>query len=215
MKAINVITGRSIPLMKDNIDTDQIIPKQFLKRIGRTGYGKDLFHDWRADPDFILNRPERSGANILISGENFGCGSSREHAVWALAGFGFEAVIAGGFSDIFAMNSVNNGMLLVRLAKPERQALASLPARAAIDIELPAQVVRSDAGVFHFNIDPDWKQRLREGLDPIAATLRLEDRISGYEAHMAPYRSTDNIGSAVSDKKTFNQFEQTMKKVSR
>ena len=214
MKAINVITGRSIPLMKDNIDTDQIIPKQFLKRIGRTGYGRDLFHDWRADPDFILNRPERSGANILISGENFGCGSSREHAVWALAGFGFEAVIAGGFSDIFSMNSVNNGMLLVRLAKPERQALASLPAAAAIDIDLPAQVVRSDAGVFHFDIDPDWKQRLREGLDPIAATLRLEDRISAYEAHMAAYRSADTIGAAVSHKKTFNKFEHTMKKVS-
>ena len=129
----------------------------------------------------MLNRPERSGANILIAGDNFGCGSSREHAVWALAGFGFEAVIAGGFSDIFAMNSVNNGMLLVRLGKAERTALADLPAEASITIDLPAQEVRSDAGRFSFDIDPDWKQRLSEGLDPIGATLRLEDRITAYE----------------------------------
>ena len=198
MKPIDVIEGRAIALMKDNIDTDQIIPKQFLKRIGRTGYGKDLFHDWRADPDFVLNDPQHAGATILISGENFACGSSREHAVWALADYGFQAVIAGGFSDIFSMNSVNNGMLLVKLPKEQRQALAGLPADATISIDLPRQEVRSDAGVFSFDIEPDAKRRLMEGLDPIAATLTLQDAIASYESTIPAYRSVSDESFEIS-----------------
>ena len=114
MKAITTITQRTVPIMKENIDTDQLIPKQFLKNILKVGYGKDLFYDWRylsgnkPNPDFILNKPERQGAKILITGDNFGCGSSREHAVWALKDYGFEVVIAGGYSDIFYMNSTKN-----------------------------------------------------------------------------------------------------------
>jgi 3-isopropylmalate/(R)-2-methylmalate dehydratase small subunit len=192
MEAIDIIRGTAAPMLKDNIDTDQIIPKQFLKRVGRTGYGKDLFHDWRSDPDFVLNRPERAGAGILIAGENFGCGSSREHAVWALAGFGFRAVIAGGYSDIFAMNSVSNGLLAVRLPREQREALAALPPAAEIEIDLPAQEVRSAAGTFTFDIAPDWKQRLLEGLDPIAATLKLADRIDVYERRIPAYRIRTN-----------------------
>lgn len=189
MKPISVISGTSIPLMRDNIDTDQIIPKQFLKRIGKTGYGADLFHDWRGDPEFVLNRPERQGAKILVAGENFGCGSSREHAVWALHDFGFEAVIAGGFSDIFAMNCLKNGVLAVALPRAEREALAQLPADAQITIDLSAQRVSSAAGEAGFEIEPIWKQRLLEGLDDIAATLRMEERITKYESRMPVYRT--------------------------
>lgn len=195
MEAIDIIRGTAAPVLKDNIDTDQIIPKQFLKRVGRTGYGKDLFHDWRGDPDFVLNRPERAGASILIAGENFGCGSSREHAVWALAGFGFRAVIAGGYSDIFAMNSVGNGLLAVRLPREQREALAALPPDAEIEIDLPAQEVRSAAGTFTFDVAPDWKQRLIEGLDPIAATLKLADRIDVYERRIPAYRTRTNASA--------------------
>ncbi len=128
MKKITTINSGVIPLMRDNIDTDQIIPKQFLKNILKSGYGRNLFYDWRykatskeANPDFILNKPEYKQAQILVTGENFGCGSSREHAVWALKDYGFQVVIAGSYSDIFYMNSTKNGLLAIELPKKIEQ----------------------------------------------------------------------------------------------
>ncbi len=188
MKPITTITSTSVPLMKENIDTDQLIPKQFLKNILKVGYGKNLFYDWRytapnqPNPDFILNKPERQGANILVTGDNFGCGSSREHAVWALKDYGFQVVIAGGYSDIFYMNSTKNGLLAIILPKDQREFLAAAPSDAEITVDLPNQEVRYAGKTFHFDIDPLWKHKFVNGLDDIAITMQYEDQIDAYEA---------------------------------
>ncbi len=190
MKAITTITDTTVPIMKENIDTDQLIPKQFLKNILKVGYDKDLFYDWRylpggkPNPDFILNDADRQGASILVTGDNFGCGSSREHAVWALKDYGFQVLIAGGYSDIFYMNSTKNGLLAIILPEDQRQILANIPSDAKITVDLPNQEVRYEDYTFTFDIDPLWKHKFINGLDDIAITMGYEDQIEAFEAQM-------------------------------
>lgn len=190
MQAITTISETSVPIMKENIDTDQLIPKQFLKNILKTGYGKDLFYDWRylpggkLNPDFILNDPDRQAAQILVTGDNFGCGSSREHAVWALKDYGFKVVIAGGYSDIFYMNSTKNGFLAIVLPEAERKILASAKPDEKITVDLPNQKVRYHDYSFDFDIDPLWKHKFINGLDDIDITLGYEKEIEDFEKKM-------------------------------
>jgi len=188
-------TGLVVPLDRADVDTDQIIPKQFLKRIERTGFGRFLFYDWRyledgsPNPDFVLNRPEYSGASILLARRNFGCGSSREHAPWALADYGFRAIIAPSFADIFYNNCFQNGLLPVRLAEEQVEELfARAQARAGyrLTISLVQCQVRDEEGLrLDFEVDAFRRQCLLEGLDPIALTLRFEEKIAQYEARRA------------------------------
>jgi 3-isopropylmalate/(R)-2-methylmalate dehydratase small subunit len=176
------VTGKVAALDRANVDTDQIIPKQFLKRIERTGFGEFLFFDWRKDPDFELNRPEFAGAPILAAGRNFGSGSSREHAPWALQGAGFRAIVAPSFADIFRSNSGKNGLMLVTLPEEDvRELLDAAPAEATIDLE--AQTVTMPSGrEVPFEVDPDLRHRLLNGLDDISLTLQREDEVAAYEA---------------------------------
>jgi 3-isopropylmalate/(R)-2-methylmalate dehydratase small subunit len=201
MIAINTLTSIAAPIDISNIDTDQIIPKQFLKRIERTGYGEFLFFDWRRiqegpgvskeqvgkeNSSFVLNDPRYKGAKILIAGKNFGCGSSREHAAWALTDFGFLAVIAPSFADIFFSNAGKNGMILVRLPEADVDLLTHRSAADpshAITINLEAQTVTDDQGFHaHFDIDPFRKYCLLNGLDDIGLTLRHESELDSYES---------------------------------
>ena len=192
MQPFRVHKGRVVPLHRANIDTDQIIPKQFLKRIERTGYGEFLFFDWRQskdgalDPSFVLNQPRYAGASILVAGKNFGCGSSREHAVWAIADFGFRAVIAPSFADIFANNCVKNGVLTVALGEDHVSDIVrkaeTIPGYE-LTIDLDACVVRDEHGFCtNLAIDEFTRQCLRQGLDEIGLTLRHEAEIAAYEA---------------------------------
>jgi 3-isopropylmalate/(R)-2-methylmalate dehydratase small subunit len=199
MKAFRVHKGKVAPLYRANVDTDQIIPKQFLKRIERTGFGEFLFHDWRRkpdgamDPDFVLNQPRYGGATVLVAGKNFGCGSSREHAVWSLEDFGFRCVIASSFADIFSNNCVKNGVLTVVL--PEEQ-VTELARRAqgtpdyAVTVDLENRRVSDDQGfAARFTIDEFTRQCLLEGLDDIGLTLQHESEIAAFEArHPLPAR---------------------------
>jgi 3-isopropylmalate/(R)-2-methylmalate dehydratase small subunit len=200
VKPFTVVTGTVAPLDRANVDTDAIIPKQYLKSIRRTGFGPFLFDDWRyltpgdlsvdpatrrPNPDFVLNRPQHRGATVLLARENFGCGSSREHAVWALADHGFRCVLAPSFADIFYSNCFKNGFLPVVLA-PERidalfAAVAADPG-LAVTVDLPAQRVRWAGGEAEFEIDAGRKHNLVEGLDEIGLTLRHADAIRAYEA---------------------------------
>jgi len=197
MKPFGVHRGRVVPLDRVNVDTDQIIPKQFLKRVERTGFGQFLFYDWRFDAegkknaDFVLDEPRYEGASILVAGKNFGCGSSREHAVWALADFGFRAVISSSFADIFANNSTKNGFLTVCLSDSE---VAELMHRARdvndyqLTIDLEHCEVRDDQGfAAKFPIDEFVRHCLLNGLDDIGLTLQHEVDIAAYEAlHLTP-----------------------------
>jgi 3-isopropylmalate/(R)-2-methylmalate dehydratase small subunit len=197
MKPFHTHRGLVAPLDRVNVDTDQIIPKQFLKRIERTGFGQFLFYDWRFSADgkknsgFVLDEPRYKGASILIAGKNFGCGSSREHAVWALSDFGFHVVISSSFADIFANNSTKNGFLTVRLNEEEAAGLM----RRACDVEgyeltvdLERCEVRDDQGFWAtFPIDEFVRHCLLNGLDDIGLTLQHEPAIAAYEArHPAP-----------------------------
>ena len=189
-------SGIVAPLDRANVDTDQIIPKQFLKRIERTGFGQFLFCDWRflpdgtPDPAFALNRPAAAGATILLARRNFGCGSSREHAPWALADYGFRAVIAPTFADIFFNNCFQNGMLPIRLTEGEVDELFKRAAAAAaaghgyrLHVDLRAGTVADDQGfTASFQVDPFRRQCLLEGLDDIALSLRHTDAIGAWEA---------------------------------
>jgi 3-isopropylmalate/(R)-2-methylmalate dehydratase small subunit len=192
--------GRVVPLDRVNVDTDQIIPKQFLKRIERTGFGEFLFYDWRRKPDgepnasFVLNNPGYQRASILIAGKNFGCGSSREHAVWALADYGFRAVIAPSFADIFANNSTKNGFLNVTLTDDE---VAELMRRSQqegyqLTVDLEQRKVYDDQGFSaNFQIDDFVRHCLLNGLDDIGLTLQHESDIAAYEArHPSPWQSS-------------------------
>jgi 3-isopropylmalate/(R)-2-methylmalate dehydratase small subunit len=184
-------TGLVAPLDRPNVDTDQIIPKQFLKRIERTGFGQFLFFDWRylpdgrPDPSFILNEPRYQGASILVAGRNFGCGSSREHAPWALAEYGFRAIIAPSFADIFRNNCAQNGLLTVVLPEDQvhdliQKTLATPGYTLTIDLE--QQTVTDDGGfTATFEIDPFVKTRLLNGLDEIGMTLQREPAIAAFE----------------------------------
>ncbi len=201
MKAFTQVTSHAMPLDRPNVDTDAIIPKQYLKSISRTGFGPFLFDDWRyldpgtldIDPatrrinqEFVLNEPRHAGAQVLIARDNFGCGSSREHAVWALDDYGFRAVIAPSYADIFFSNCFKNGVLPVVLKPEEVQAIferVSADARAQITIDLPAQEVRlADGKVFKFQINPHHKHNMVNGLDEIGLTLQQADAIKAYEA---------------------------------
>ena len=196
MEAIRTLTGTAAPLPLPNIDTDQIIPKQFLKRIERTGYEDFLFYDWRRiqdgpnagkpNPDFVLNKPEHQGAKILIAEKNFGCGSSREHAAWALQQFGFRAVIAPSFADIFFSNAGKNGIILVRLSDGDVETLlqrSTANPRHSITIDLEEQTVTDPDGFHaHFEIDAFRKYCLLNGLDDIGLTLRHADALDAYES---------------------------------
>jgi 3-isopropylmalate/(R)-2-methylmalate dehydratase small subunit len=197
MKPFTLHRGRVAPLDRVNVDTDQIIPKQFLKRIEKTGFGQFLFHDWRFGADgsqngaFVLDDSRYSGASILVAGKNFGCGSSREHAVWALADFGFRAVISSSFADIFANNSTKNGFLTVRLADAE---VGELMRRARdtnlyeLTVDLEQSEVRDDHGFrANFPIDHFVRHCLLNGLDDVGLTLQHEADIAAYEAgHPVP-----------------------------
>ncbi|MGA9393665.1 MAG: 3-isopropylmalate dehydratase small subunit [Candidatus Sulfotelmatobacter sp.] len=197
MKPFRTHRGRVVPLDRVNVDTDQIIPKQFLKRIERTGFGQFLFYDWRFAADgkknanFVLDDPRYKGASILVAGRNFGCGSSREHAVWALADFGFRAVISSSFADIFANNSAKNGFLTVRLSEKQVEQLMQ-KARLAEDfqlvIDLERREVRDDQGfTAQFPMDEFVRHCLLNGLDDIGLTLQHESEIAAYEAtHPVP-----------------------------
>ena len=193
MQPVRVITGTMVPLDRADIDTDQIMPKQFLKRIERTGFGEFLFHDWRADPGFVLNDERYAGGNVLVTGPNFGSGSSREHAPWGLQQYGFEAVIAPSFADIFRNNCAKNGLLTVALpAEVCKQliAVATEDPRASIRIDLPRQEVVTAAGVHRFEVDPHTKHLLIEGLDDIALTLREADAVAEFEARRPAFLPT-------------------------
>jgi 3-isopropylmalate/(R)-2-methylmalate dehydratase small subunit len=197
VKPFRTHRGRVAPLDRVNVDTDQIIPKQFLKRIERTGFGQFLFYDWRFDTDgkknsgFVLDEPRYQGASILVAGKNFGCGSSREHAVWALSDFGFRAVISSSFADIFANNSAKNGFLAVRLNEAESAELMRR-ARELSDYQLTVDLeqceVRDDRGFrAQFSVDEFVRHCLLNGLDDIGLTLQHEAEIAAYEAlHPAP-----------------------------
>jgi 3-isopropylmalate/(R)-2-methylmalate dehydratase small subunit len=184
VKRFRTVTSRALVLDRQDVDTDQIIPKQFLKRIERSGFGEFLFFDWRKDPSFELNRPEADGARILVAGRNFGCGSSREHAAWALQDHGFEAIVAPSYGDIFRQNSLKVGLLPVQLSV---EAVKELMARAADGEELTVDLVARTAGGFPFELDDSARECLLEGLDDVAVTLRESDAIAAYEAaHPAP-----------------------------
>lgn len=197
MQPLKQHRGIVCPLDRANVDTDAIIPKQFLKRIERTGFGQFLFHDWRftkdgqPDSDFILNQPKYKQASVLLARKNFGCGSSREHAPWALQDYGFRVIVTPSFADIFYNNCFKNGILPVTLSEEQidqlfTKTLASDGYQLTIDLE--KQEVRDDAGLcFHFEIDPYRRYCLMKGLDDIGITLQYEDKITQYEKQLPSY----------------------------
>jgi len=192
MQSFRKHTGTVAPLDRVNVDTDQIIPKQFLKRIERTGFGQFLFYDWRFSADgkaidgFVLHEPRYRGGTILVAGKNFGCGSSREHAVWALADYGFRVVIAPSFADIFSNNSLKNGLLLVRLAEEQVREImrrARDVERYQLTVDLETLMVEDGRGFSaKFSVDDFARHCLLNGLDDIGLTLQHEDAIAAYEA---------------------------------
>ncbi|HNM04784.1 MAG TPA: 3-isopropylmalate dehydratase small subunit, partial [Leptospiraceae bacterium] len=191
-KAFTVLEGIAAPLDKANVDTDQIIPKQFLRKIERSGFGVHLFHDWRFtddagkidNPDFILNQERYKGANILLARDNFGCGSSREHAPWALEDYGFRCIIAPSYADIFYNNCFKNGMLPVKLKSNEVDEIFQYVEKnkgAALKIDLAKQEVYAGGKTYSFEVDPFRKDCLYNGLDDIGLTLKHEESISKFE----------------------------------
>jgi len=195
MEKFTRLTGVAAPMPITNIDTDMIIPKQFLKTIRRSGLGKALFHEMRyledgsENPDFVLNKPQYCNAKILVAGENFGCGSSREHAPWALLDFGIRAIIAPSFADIFYSNCFKNGILPIVLPKEDVDKLmddAERGANATVTIDLEKQQITGpDGGTIHFDIDPFRKHCLLEGLDDIGLTLQKQEKIEAFEKEQA------------------------------
>jgi 3-isopropylmalate/(R)-2-methylmalate dehydratase small subunit len=191
MKPFHREDGVLIPLDRSDVDTDQIIPKQFLKRIERTGYGEYLFNDWRRDPsgaerpDFVLNQEAYAGGTVMVTGRNFGCGSSREHAVWALADYGIRAVISESFADIYRSNALGSGLLPVTLPEHEVRALIDLAREEpgiTVAVDLEAQTVTCGDLRFAFQMDPFERRRLLEGLDDIGLTLEHEAEITEFES---------------------------------
>lgn len=191
MEPINIVKSVYAPLDHKNVDTDQIISKEFLKRIERTGFGQYLFYHWRFDGEgneissFILNKPAYKDAKILVAQDNFGCGSSREHAPWAILDYGFNVVIAPSFADIFHNNCFKNGILPVKLTEAECEELLAKGMEEAQEIEVNLQeqkVTTSYGKTYSFNIDPYYKEMLLNGWDEIALTFKYEDQITAYEA---------------------------------
>ncbi len=193
MRAFRAVTAPAAVLDRADVDTDQIIPKQFLKRIERSGFGEFLFYDWAKDPDFELNRPEAKGAKILLAGRNFGCGSSREHAPWALQDYGFEVVVAPSFADIFISNCVKIGLVPIALASDQVKALMSAVAgggELTVDLETKLITARGDLAV-PFEFDEFQRHCLLHGLDDIARALTHEGEIIAYEhKHPAAFATT-------------------------
>jgi 3-isopropylmalate/(R)-2-methylmalate dehydratase small subunit len=186
MRAFETLTGVAVPFGQKNVDTDVIMPARFLKTVTRTGLGKGAFADLRTDPGNIFDTPRNTGAPILIAGDNFGCGSSREHAPWALADMGFRAVIAPSFADIFSGNSFKNGLLLVALPQAQVDRLMEVAAEHEITVDLENQVVTTPfQDRFSFEIDPFRKHCLLNGLDEIGLTTQMDGEIAGYEAKLA------------------------------
>jgi len=188
VKPVSCVAGRMAPLDRADVDTDQIIPKQFLKRIERTGYGPFLFFDWRKGGDFVLDRPEHAGSSVLVTGANFGCGSSREHAPWALRDFGFKAIIAPTFADIFRGNCYKTGLLAVTLPESQVRHLMDLALEdptAEVIVDLEAQQVRGDGFAYRFEIDPFARECLLGGLDEVGLIERHVEEISDYEERRA------------------------------
>lgn len=190
MEKITEFTGKAVVLDRDHVDTDQIIPKQFLKRIERTGFGQYLFFDWRFNKDgsertdFELNDPDNKGATILIGGENFGCGSSREHAPWALGDYGFKVIIATSFADIFHQNCLQNGIIPIVLTKEKKDQLANLVKNNSVPVkvDLPNQTISAGTEFQQsFTIHPYWKMMMVNGWDEISLTLQYEEYIQKYE----------------------------------
>ncbi len=189
MDAVSNVTGRAIPLDRSNVDTDQIIPAKYLKRIERTGYGPFAFEAWRKDPNFVLNNPAYDGAAIMLAKQNFGSGSSREHAVWAIEGLGVRAVIAPTFADIFRNNCFQGGILTVELPEEDVDELmrrATEDPTTEIEIDLETQTVRAAEWERTFEIDPFRKYRLQRGLDDISMTLAYEADVAAFEANRSP-----------------------------
>ena len=190
MKPVRAITGTMVPLDRADVDTDQIIPQQFLKRIERDGYGDFLFYNWAhtddgtPSSDFIINRPDRRGAKVLVAGPNFGCGSSREHAPWAIQQWGFDAVITPSAADIFRNNSSFTGLLIVELPAEAVGRLMDLAAdpTAVVTIDLETQTVAADGIEEQFDFDPTARERLLQGLDGIGVTMTHDDVIASHEA---------------------------------
>ena len=192
MEAVRIVTGTAVPLDRSDVDTDQIIPSDWLKKVERTGFGKGLFSEWRDERDFVLNRPEHAGANILIAGPNFGTGSSREHAVWALMDYGFAAVISPRFGDIFRNNCTKAGLLPVQVsAEAGRALLDAVTADPTLELTIDVErltVSAPAAGIeAEFPLDPFTQHRILNGLDDIGLTLQHEDEISRHEQARAQW----------------------------
>ncbi|WP_431948109.1 3-isopropylmalate dehydratase small subunit [Actinacidiphila sp. bgisy167] len=191
MEAFTTHTGRAVPLRRSNADTDQIIPAHWLKKVTRNGFEDGLFEAWRKDPEFVLNRPERQGATVLVAGPDFGTGSSREHAVWALQNYGFKAVISSRFADIFRGNSLKNGLLTVILPQETVERLWQLTEAdptAEITVDLQTREVRAEGITAPFELDDNARWRLLNGLDDISLTLQYEAEIAAYEAERPSYK---------------------------
>ncbi len=183
MRAFRSLTSHAAVIDRPDIDTDQIAGKELLQRIGRTGFGEFLFHDWRQDPDFELNQPGCEGAKILLTGPNFGCGSSREHAAWALQDYGFDVIIAPSYGDIFYSNAVQIGLVPIALPSPEVKSLMEAGSGSTLTVDLEAQTIADDSGrMIAFDLDPFVRHCLLEGLDTIGRTLQHERDITAFEA---------------------------------
>ncbi|MCX5203978.1 3-isopropylmalate dehydratase small subunit [Streptomyces sp. NBC_00237] len=185
MEAFTAHTGRAVPLRRSNVDTDQIIPAHWLKKVTRDGFEDGLFEAWRKDPQFVLNKPEREGASVLVAGPDFGTGSSREHAVWALQNYGFKTVVSSRFADIFRGNSLKNGLLTVVLPQETVDrlwALVEADPTAEITVDLQDRQVRAQGITADFELDENARWRLLNGLDDISITLQNEDAIATYES---------------------------------
>ena len=186
MEPVRIITGTAVPLRRSDVDTDQIIPSEWLKRVERTGFGQGLFAEWRADPDFVLNQPRYQGATVLVTGSNFGTGSSREHAVWALQDYGFRAVVSPRFADIFRTNCTKTGLLPVQVDPEAGEALLAAVERdpatvVTIDVESRTLMAAAAGVSTTFPLDDFTQMRFLEGLDDIGLTLRHADAIDAYE----------------------------------
>ncbi|HTR68965.1 MAG TPA: 3-isopropylmalate dehydratase small subunit [Mycobacteriales bacterium] len=190
MDTFTVHTGRGVPLRRSNVDTDQIIPAEYLKRVSRTGFDDGLFKAWRTDPSFVLNDRRYDGATILLAGPDFGTGSSREHAVWALQDYGFRAVISPRFADIFRGNALKGGLLPVQLGESEVETLQEIctaDPSAEVTVDLVAREVRAPGLIAAFDLDDYTRWRLMEGLDDIGLTLTHADEIAAFESARAPW----------------------------
>ena len=201
MKPVRVLEGRAVPLERSDVDTDQIIPSDWLKRVERTGFGRGLFSEWRDDTTFVLNQPQYAGATILVAGPRFGTGSSREHAVWALMDYGFEAIIAPSFGDIFRNNSSKQGLVIVQLPLADVEELqASVKSNPSslvvVDVERLTVEVPESGWRRDFTLDAMTQERLLEGWDDIGISLRRADEITRYEATSRAHSLTDVFDAA-------------------